>query len=60
MNKDLYFDCIEDFADYIIDRAEENEELFIAVIGKFDSIKSLLKETMAYGFVDFESIEIES
>ena len=60
MNKDLNFERIEDFADYIIGRAIGNEDLFIAIVGKFDSIKSLLKEAMTYDLVDFESIEIES
>lgn len=59
MNKDLYFEYIEDFADYIVSEIED-EELFVAVVGKFDSIKLLLKEVMAYDFVDFENIEIES
>ena len=60
MNTDLYFEGIEAFSDYIVDCFEDNEELFIAVIGKFNSIKPLLKEAMIYDFVDFESIEIES
>ncbi len=60
MDKDLYFEYIEDFADYIIGRVEDDEELFVEVVGKFDTIKPLLKEVMAYEFVNFESIEIES
>ena len=51
---------MEEFTDYIIGKVEDNEELFVAVVGKFDTIKSLLKEVMIYEFVDFESIEIES
>ena len=60
MNKDLNFEYIEDFADYIIGKIEEDEELFISVIGKFETIKLILKEVMMYEFVDFESIEIEN
>lgn len=63
MNKDsydLYFKYVEEFADFVVGGFEDREGLFVAVVGKFDSIKSLLKEIMAYEFVDFESIEIES
>ena len=60
MDKDLYFEYIEDFANYIIGRVEDDEELFVEVVGKFDTIKTLLKEAMLYEFVNFESIEIES
>jgi hypothetical protein len=60
LDKDLYFEYIEDFANYIIGRVEDDEELFVTVVGKFGTIKPLLKEVMAYEFVDFESIEIES
>ena len=60
MDKDLYFEYIEDFANYIIGRVEDDEELFVEVVGKFDTIKTLLKEVMLYEFVNFENIEIES
>lgn len=60
MNKDLYFEHIEEFADYIIGRVEDNDELFVAVVGKFETIKPLLKEVMTYEFVDFDCIEIEN
>ena len=51
---------MEDFADCIIGRIVDNGGLFVTVIGKFDTIKPLLKEVISYKFVDFESIEIES
>lgn len=60
MNKNLCFEYIEDFADYIVDRVENDEDLFLEVVGKFETIKPLLKEVMAYECVNFESIEIES
>lgn len=60
MNKDLYFEHMEEFADYIIGRIEDVEWFFVTVIGKFATIKSLLKEVMVYDSVDFDSIEIES
>lgn len=60
MNKDLNFEYIEEFANYTIGRVEDDDELFVTVVGKFDTIKPLLKEVMGYEFVDFESIEIGS
>ena len=60
MNKDLYFECVEEFVDYVIERVEDNDELFVEIIGKFDTIKPVLKEIMTYEFVEFESMEIES
>ncbi len=60
MNKDLNFEYVEDFADYIIGKVEDNEELFVTVIGKFETVKPLLKEVMTYEFVNFDNIEIES
>lgn len=60
MNKDLNFECIEDFAGYIIDRIEEDEELFVSVVGKFDEIKNIIKEMFCIADVDFEHISIDS
>lgn len=60
MNKDLYFECIEDFADYIVEKVELNEELFVSVVGKFEEIKYIIKEVFCVAEVDFESINIES
>ena len=51
---------MEEFADYIIGRVEDVEWFFVTVIGKFATIKSLLKEVMTYDSVDFDNIEIES
>lgn len=59
MSKDLYFKRAEDFTGYIVNKLEYDEP-FIAVVGKFNSIKLLLKEVMTYDLVDFESLEIES
>ena len=60
MNKDLYFEYIEDFADYIVERVELNEELFVSVVGKFEEIKNIIKEVFCIAEVDFESLNIES
>lgn len=60
MNKDLYFECIEDFADYMVDRVELDEELFLTVVGKFEEIKDIVKELFCVTEVDFEYFNIES
>ena len=60
MNKDLYFEYIEDFADYIVEKVEADEELFLTVVGKFEEIKNIIKGMMLVADVDFESIELRS
>ena len=60
MTKDLNFEHIEDFADYIVDRVEADEELFVSVVGKFEKIKNIMKEMFCITEVDFESIHIDS
>ena len=55
MNKDIDFEYIEDFADYIVDRVENNEELFVSVVGKFEEVKNIVKEIMTVSDVDFDS-----
>lgn len=60
MNKDLYFEYIEDFADCLVERVGSNEELFISVVGKFEEIKGIIKEMITISEVDFESLNIES
>ena len=60
MNKDLNFEYIEDFANYIVEKVECDEELFVSVVGKFEEIKNIIKEIFCIAEVDFESINIES
>ena len=60
MNKDLYFEYIEDFADYIVERVERDEDLFLTVVGKFEEIKNIIKEMMLITDVEFEGIELRS
>ncbi len=55
---DLNFEYIEDFADYIVTRVENCEELFLTVVGKFEEIKNIVKEMMSITNVDFEKIEL--
>lgn len=60
MNKDLNFECIEDFTYYIVEKVEEDKELFVSVIGKFEEIKNIIKEMFYIAEVDFDGINIES
>ena len=60
MNKDLSFEYIEDFADYIVEKVERDEELFVSVVGKFEEIKNIIKEVFCIAEVNFESINIDS
>lgn len=59
-SNDLNFEYIEDFADYIVEKVECDEDLFLTVIGKFEEIKDIIKEVCAIAEVDFDFIEIES
>lgn len=60
LNKDLYFEYIEDFADHIVNKVELDEELFISIVGKFEEIKEIIKEMLVVAEVDFEKLNIES
>ena len=60
MSKDLHFEYIEGFADYIVERVELDEELFVSVVGKFEEIKNLIKEIFCIAEVDFENINLVS
>ena len=56
MNKDKNFKHIEEFVDYIVERAENDEDLFLTVVGKFEEIKNIIKEMIVIADVDFENI----
>lgn len=59
-NNDLYFEYIEDFADYIVERIEDDVELFLTVVGRFEEIKNIIKEIFCVTEVDFEHICLSS
>lgn len=59
-SKDINFEYIEEFVDYVIDEAENDEDNFVTVIAKFDEAKEILKDVMTYDDVNFESLQIES
>lgn len=59
-SKDLNFGCIGEFADYIVERVENDEELFLTVVGKFEEIKEIIKGMIYVTEVEFEDIRLES
>lgn len=58
MKTDINFEYIEDFADYIVDRVEEDENLFLTIIGKFEEIKDIIKDIISTTYADFENIDL--
>lgn len=60
MNKDLCFEYVEDFADYMVERVELDNELFLTVVGKYEEIKNIIKEIFCIAEVDFDYLNIES
>ena len=59
-SKDINFEYIEELVDYVFDKVENDEDNFVTVIAKFDEAKEILKNTMTYDDVNFESLQIES
>lgn len=59
-SKDINFEYIEEFVDYVFDEVENDEDNFVTVIAKFDEAKEILKNAMTYEDVNFESLQIES
>ena len=60
MNKDLYFEYIEDFVNYLVEEVGDNDELFATVVCKFDEAKEIVKHLMLFDDIDFENIYLES
>ena len=57
-SKDINFEYIEDFADYIVEKVENDKELFLTVVGKFEEIKDIIKEIISITYADFENISL--
>ena len=51
---------MEEFVDYIVEEAENDEDVFVAVIAKFDEAKEILKSIMTHGGVNFDFLHIEN
>lgn len=54
----IHFDYIDELCEEILDRLNEDDEAFISVIGKYDDIRTFIKEFMTYDEVKFESLVI--
>ena len=54
----IHFDYIDELREEILDRLNEDDEAFISVIGKYDDIRTFIKEFMSYDEVEFESLVI--
>lgn len=59
-SKDINFEYIEEFVDYLIEKLEDNDELFATVVCKFEEAKDIIKHLMMYEDTDFENIYLES
>ena len=59
-NNDIHFDCIEEIVDYILEKIEAWNDLYITIIAKFDEAREILKEVMLYENVNFEILDLES
>ena len=55
----IHFDYIDELCEEILDRLNEDDEAFTSVIGKYDDIRTFIKEFMAYDEVEFESLIIK-
>ena len=55
-SKDITFEYIEEFVDHIVNEVENDEDLFLTVVGKFEEIKNTIKEIIVTADVDFENI----
>ena len=59
-SKDINFEYIEEFVDYIVEEVEDNDELFATVVCKFDEARDIIRYLMAFDDIDFENIYLES
>ena len=59
-SKDINFEYIEEFVDYLVEKVEDNDELFATVVCKFNEAREIIKYLMVFDDVDFENIYLES
>lgn len=60
-SKDINFEYIEEFVDYLVEKVEDNDELFATVVCKFDEAREIIKYLMAFfDDINFENIYLES
>ena len=59
-SKDVNFEYIEEFVDYLVEKVEDNDELFATVVCKFNEAREIIKYLMVFDNIDFENIYLES
>lgn len=59
-SKDINFEYIEEFVDYLVEKVESDEDLFLTVVGKYEEIKNIIKGMIIIADVDFEKINLYS
>lgn len=59
-SNDINFEYIEKFVDYLVEKVEDNDELFATVVCKFNEAKEIIKYLMMFEDIDFENIYLES
>lgn len=59
-SKDINFEYIEEFVDYLVEKVEDNDELFATIVCKFNEAKEIIKYLMMFEDIDFENIYLES
>ena len=55
-SKDITFQYTEESVDHTVNEVENDEDLFLTVVGKFEEIKNIIKEMIVIADVDFENI----
>ena len=59
-SKDINFEYIEEFVDYLVEKVEDNDELFATAVCKFNEARDIIKYLMVFYDIDFENIYLES
>lgn len=60
-NQDLEFEYVEEFVDYVLDSFEEDDDLFITVISKFNNMRDIIKDlTSCCDDINFDRIDISA
>ena len=56
----MNFEYIEEFVDYLVEKAEDTAELFATIVCKFNEAREIIKYLMVFDDIDFENIYLES
>ena len=54
----IYFDCIEELCDEVLDRLDTDEDAWASIVGKYDDIRAFIKEFLTYDDVNFDCLNI--